>query len=396
MESWQIILIIIALIAGGLFASVGFDFNFFPSQPKINLNASLSSTSIKVGEELTVNVSASSQKPISNIAFRVLDKVEIFECNNTNCSAQFSETFSKPGAYSLTVNAVINEKNFEQRKLSVYVFDDPKCLDSTYFSQCSSNKPFYCSEGTLIENCSLCSCPTDSTCLENNKCSKLLSFNINVISVKANDFNIVKVNKPFNTTIELLNTSSEKISNNTKFNIKLVFSNASNSFNNFFVFVLQNDLPSNSYLSIPIEYADNSSSRFFIPETGEYKIAVFIYDENNRLVSEFSSPNPLNVIDDSIPPSPPTGLNAIASGKKAILSWNPNPEQDVAGYNIYQSATITTFFVASNKTASVPYPNNSFSSPDLNSGTHFFVITAFDFVGNESAFSSQASVLVPE
>ena len=35
------------------------------------------------------------------------------------------------------------------------------------------------------------------------------------------------------------------------------------------------------------------------------------------------------------PISPPTGLSATGSGGAIVLSWNPNPEPDVAGYKVF-------------------------------------------------------------
>jgi hypothetical protein len=39
-----------------------------------------------------------------------------------------------------------------------------KCSDGTLYSQCSSNKPFYCDNGNLINKCSTCGCLSDAIC----------------------------------------------------------------------------------------------------------------------------------------------------------------------------------------------------------------------------------------
>lgn len=50
---------------------------------------------------------------------------------------------------------------------------EQKCSDGTPYSQCSANKPKYCDNGTLIDNCNLCGCPADqSKCLKNRSCSQ--------------------------------------------------------------------------------------------------------------------------------------------------------------------------------------------------------------------------------
>lgn len=52
----------------------------------------------------------------------------------------------------------------------------PKCSDGTPYDQCSSNKPYYCYQGTLVETAATCGCPVDSiidfqTCKKILKCS---------------------------------------------------------------------------------------------------------------------------------------------------------------------------------------------------------------------------------
>ncbi len=39
----------------------------------------------------------------------------------------------------------------------------PSCGDGSFYASCSSDKPFYCSSGILIENASRCGCPSNST-----------------------------------------------------------------------------------------------------------------------------------------------------------------------------------------------------------------------------------------
>jgi len=49
--------------------------------------------------------------------------------------------------------------------------ESPKCSDGTYYTECSKQQPFYCLNGTLVENASVCGCPpgfkaVDSTCVD--------------------------------------------------------------------------------------------------------------------------------------------------------------------------------------------------------------------------------------
>lgn len=44
------------------------------------------------------------------------------------------------------------------------------CSDNTLYGKCSSKKPKYCDNGTLINKCSLCGCPTNYLCQEDESC----------------------------------------------------------------------------------------------------------------------------------------------------------------------------------------------------------------------------------
>jgi hypothetical protein len=46
-----------------------------------------------------------------------------------------------------------------------------KCSDGTSYGQCSVNKPKYCDEGLLIDDCQRCGCPPGQTCQADGRCS---------------------------------------------------------------------------------------------------------------------------------------------------------------------------------------------------------------------------------
>ncbi len=46
----------------------------------------------------------------------------------------------------------------------------PKCSDGTSYDSCSATKPKYCSNGTIIDKCSQCGCPTGYTCKSDGTC----------------------------------------------------------------------------------------------------------------------------------------------------------------------------------------------------------------------------------
>jgi hypothetical protein len=44
------------------------------------------------------------------------------------------------------------------------VYIQQKCSDGTPYGRCSINKPFYCDNGKIISNCTICGCPTGEQC----------------------------------------------------------------------------------------------------------------------------------------------------------------------------------------------------------------------------------------
>ncbi|MDO8538142.1 MAG: hypothetical protein Q7S21_04610 [archaeon] len=392
MESWMTILVIIGIISTALFALSGFQADFSQKDVQIQLNASLASSQIQSGEEINITATASSSEKISSIVFQINDEKKTIECSSISCNAEFSKVFDKAGAYSISITAIIDGKTSEQRKLQFYVLNKQRCADGTSFNECSANKPAYCNLGILSDNCSLCSCSGESACQSNGKCSQIISLKIN--SAKVNDFNLVNIARPFNVFVELFNNSGNTISKNTSLKLDLIFSNAENLFTNSYNFVLENDLLPNASTMIEIKNSNNSSSRFFLPQTGSFDLNTQLVDENNKNLSTIFVEDFLDVVNDSSPPANPTGLSSTVSQNDVNLSWNMNSESDIAGYNIYQSTSSNTLFIASTKIAAVSFNENSFSVNDLNSGNYFFVITAFDIVGNESAFSNQTTISI--
>lgn len=90
------------------------------------------------------------------------------------------------------------------------------------------------------------------------------------------------------------------------------------------------------------------------------------------------------------------GLCLLASLVSAVarsveLDWNASSSPDVAGYNVYYGTTSGNYShkVDAGNAVSVTISN-------LNAGaTYFFAATAYDTNGNESAYSSEVSFIVP-
>ncbi len=85
------------------------------------------------------------------------------------------------------------------------------------------------------------------------------------------------------------------------------------------------------------------------------------------------------------PPSPPDGVFSVTGDGQVTICWNPNPEPDIAGYDIYWNSAPTGAFqfigsVGANQTCFV-------DTDVINGTTYFYAVAAFDVAGLESELS---------
>lgn len=92
---------------------------------------------------------------------------------------------------------------------------------------------------------------------------------------------------------------------------------------------------------------------------------------------------------------------SVVHAGEAFLSWqaptknvNGTPLTDLAGYRIYRGSSPGSY-------SSIPFATvgKGFTSTrltNLPSGTHYFVVTAFDTSGNESGYSVERSKVIDD
>ena len=81
-------------------------------------------------------------------------------------------------------------------------------------------------------------------------------------------------------------------------------------------------------------------------------------------------------------------VNAPATSS-VTLTWNPNQESDLSGYKLYRATTSGGYGAP---IATLPGNVTAYIATGLQVGTtYFFVITAYDSAGNESARSNEIS-----
>ncbi len=80
------------------------------------------------------------------------------------------------------------------------------------------------------------------------------------------------------------------------------------------------------------------------------------------------------------------------AGSPATISWNANSESDLAGYRVYYGTSADNYSKVENVGNVTTYVIN-----DLTPGvTYYFVVTAYDNSGNESGYSSEATLNIPD
>ena len=85
---------------------------------------------------------------------------------------------------------------------------------------------------------------------------------------------------------------------------------------------------------------------------------------------------------DTAPPQAPAISQAYAKGNgKAVVTWSPNTEVDLAGYNVYHVGPTS-------KVNAAPIQTPYFVDENLPEGAVFYRVTAVDRSGNESAPSA--------
>ncbi|HWR35781.1 MAG TPA: hypothetical protein VN622_07950 [Clostridia bacterium] len=160
-------------------------------------------------------------------------------------------------------------------------------------------------------------------------------------------------------------------------------------------FVIVEELPLDSAVrTVP----DHS---FEWEQTYEYKVtSVTEVVESGQATAEVEgedSPAIKIFVHDTFPPVQATGLQAVFSGvgqKPSIdLTWAPNAESDVAGYNVFRHEAGT----APQKINAEPVKSSAYRDPEVAAGhTYFYAVSAIDLRGNESPRSEETSETVPE
>ena len=117
-----------------------------------------------------------------------------------------------------------------------------------------------------------------------------------------------------------------------------------------------------------------------------YYVVTAVDAASNTATSTEASATPA----DNLAPAAPTGLAATTGDQQATLQWDANGEPDLDGYNLYRSTTSGGGYAKVNGPI---VTTTGFTDSGLTNGSaYYYVVSAVDTSGNESADSSEASV----
>ena len=95
---------------------------------------------------------------------------------------------------------------------------------------------------------------------------------------------------------------------------------------------------------------------------------------------------------DRTPPARPRGLTVVPGVGRAFLTWNENKERDLAGYNVYRSTRSGRHY---QKLTDKAITLSTFSDATAKQGVeYYYMVTAVDKAGNESAASEEKNALI--
>ena len=90
-------------------------------------------------------------------------------------------------------------------------------------------------------------------------------------------------------------------------------------------------------------------------------------------------------------PQPPAGLSATDGNGLVSLNWQANTEEDLAGYNVYRSATSNGGYMLLNE--SLLETASFIDSSAIDYNMYYYVVTAVDEFGLESIYSEEVELL---
>lgn len=141
---------------------------------------------------------------------------------------------------------------------------------------------------------------------------------------------------------------------------------------------------------LPFPYLRTSEKLFYLDKNVEQGKTYQFYLTPVDLIGAEGPKSEIVIIKlkDITPPKPPLNVTATPDGGRIVIKWEPSPDEDVVGYNIYRSWSIHGQFTKLNPKP-IPKEIGSFIDKDVVTGAlHVYRLSAIDKAGLEGKHST--------
>ncbi len=345
------------------------------SATNVFLEATTQSETITENQSIEISAFARGAKTIT---FFYNGKNESFECTQNECTKNFSVEFEEKGIYFVEVFAVNGTQSVKKRVTIRVVEGSRTCIDSTLFGACSSQLPFFCDNGALVQKCSECGCREGFLCLNDSCVHKPVA--LEVVGLKEGKVFSLPLQKVSFTIV--FEAAKEPVLSGAGFRVVGRLLSLSESIE------VQKDFVSKNLNVLDTQEVQLEFSG--VESTGEYSLEV-------ELLGEFpfkkSFEGALIVVEaDEESPMAPVWSNYFAEGAGIKLNWLANSEEDVKEYRVFESTEENPAFIAYSFRESVPASENFIVIDSGFTGKQFFLLKAVDWLSNESGYSEVLEV----
>ena len=115
-------------------------------------------------------------------------------------------------------------------------------------------------------------------------------------------------------------------------------------------------------------------------------------EDDAGYLSPFSNRAEVTIETDAVAPATPTGLSAVGGILMVTLSWTPNGEPDIAGYNVFRSDSSQGNYKKLN--TNLVKTNGYVDTAVVAERTYYYKVNAVDTSGNGSENSAEVSAYV--
>lgn len=347
-----------------LAATAGFYFIDLPEENLI-VDFETNKEKLSMGEELTVKVRGTNAT-LKQITIDFADNKQIKNCENLrDCFFEITVT-PKEGVYILKIRVESTTNKIEKTKRITVIKEKQECVNEISFGQCAQEKPLYCNNGLLENNCETCGCETNQYCSNSNCFITAGNINLLVFDYPTE----VLIGREFEIIGEI--EAVEQIFQGAQYRVELILGEKE---------IIKN-------YSLEAKPGEKIELKIGLTlEQGSYDLnfSVFALNKEKQLVGNIFVKNAITAKTILTRLDIPQITSIFVEGDDVIISWNK-----ISGakeYKLYKSVDANPAFISYKYYKSFSAEQNTGVIQALAPGTHFFVLTAANDFGGESEYS---------